>query len=104
MGKEGIALKDHPDSPFSWRQFGHIAIANIYAALVNALEPGHGPQRCCLAASAGAEEDHKFSVFDRQINIVHGHYISKSPYYLFKAQFGHDCPSYLLMATPHILR
>ena len=71
MGIEGVALKNHGDlSSPRWQVIHHFA-ADQQLASAGCLEARDHPKQRSLAATRGAEEHEKLTVFGEQVNAVH---------------------------------
>jgi len=93
MGKQGVALKDHPDPPLSWRQISHFSITQEYPASINLFQASDASQRSRLTAAARSKENQELFIFNAQIDVVYRYNAAESPRYFFQPYICHGLPS-----------
>ena len=67
VGKEGIALKNHPAGTFIGREMSDRLRPDENLALRRDLQPRNTPQGCRLPATGGSEEGEELSLLDPQV-------------------------------------
>ena len=67
-----VALEDHGDITFAWRQHRDVGGADEHVATVDRFEPGEHSQRRRLPATRRPDEHEEFTVGDLQFQLVDG--------------------------------
>ncbi len=89
MREQCIILEDEPNLAFLRWQGKKIAAVQHDLSIVGVVESGDQAQGGRLAAPGRTEEGKELSLFERQVNAVHGVYLSERLTEILQHQFRH---------------
>ena len=72
MGIQGVVLEDHRDITIPCRHLIDTVAIDTEVAFGDVFKSGHHPERGAFAAAGWADQHHKLTVFDDEIDIFDG--------------------------------
>ena len=90
--KDRVALEHHRDAPSSRGEVGGIAVADVHAPVVDALESCQAAQERRLAATRRTEQDHELPVLHLEVDAVHRGEVAEGLAHPLEADLSHVRP------------
>jgi len=86
---KSVPFKNHPDISVLGAQTSHPTITDIDISTGRCLKTGDTAQCGGLATARGTQQAYKFSVVDREIDVVNGNHLSEGFVQLTDTNFRH---------------